>query len=325
LEVASKPLSNSSNVVVGANSGSANGFTTRASSINRALDQIGDKWCLLILQEVFWGVNTFTPMLQGTGASKGVLSDRLLWLQNIDCLRKDCSARHPVYHLTKKSIELYQNGLMAMVWERTYFSSPELDKVELVHNGCGKAFWPVMQCSSCDDAVRSKDIQFSPGLGAGVDQRVTKTRRRSSTTSDNQNHSKTLYNNLINLLGDRWTANLVALAFHGLKRFDEFHQELPVATNILADRLKLLINEGIFSQQPYQHSPLRYEYHLTDKGRDLFPYFVTLLSWGNKHCSTEAGDPMALTHNPCGNPLKAQVRCNQCFDVLVATEVHFKL
>ena len=33
-------------------------LTTRASSINRALDQIGDKWCLLIIQEVFWGINT---------------------------------------------------------------------------------------------------------------------------------------------------------------------------------------------------------------------------------------------------------------------------
>ena len=83
-------------------------FGTKASSINRALDQIGDRWCLLILQEVFWGVNTFGQMLAGTGASKGVLSDRLNWLQSIDCLRKDNSARHPVYHLTKKSIELCQ-------------------------------------------------------------------------------------------------------------------------------------------------------------------------------------------------------------------------
>ena len=298
-------------------------FGTKASSINRALDQIGDRWCLLILQEVFWGVNTFTGMLMGTGASKGVLTDRLNWLQTIDCLRRDTSARHPVYHLTKKSIELYQNGLMAMVWERTHFSSPALDKVELIHDGCGKAFWPVMQCSNCDQDVQSGDIAFKPGPGAGTDQRVTKTRRRSSTAA--QSNSKTLYNNLINLLGDRWTANLVALAFHGLKRFDEFHQELPVATNILADRLKRLVNEGVFSQQPYQHSPLRYEYHLTDKGRDLFPYFVTLLSWGNKYCGTDSGDPMVLTHSPCGNPLQAEVRCDQCFEVLVATEVHFRL
>lgn len=301
----------------------SNSFGTRASSINRALDQIGDKWCLLILQEVFWGVNTFSQMLEGTGASKGVLTDRLNWLQSIDCLRKDTSDRHPAYHLTKKSIELYHNGLMAMVWERTHFSSPDLDKVELVHDRCGKPFWPVMQCGHCNKTVDSRDIRFKPGPGAGVDQRATKTRRRSPAAT--RSSSKALYHNLIDLLGDRWTANLVALAFHGLKRFDQFHRELPVATNILADRLKRLVNEGVLSQQPYQQSPLRYEYQLSDKGRDLFPYFVTLLGWGNRHCGTAAGDPMVLIHNSCGNPLEAQVRCDQCLEVLVATEVHFHL
>ena len=61
---------------------------TRASSINRALDQIGDKWCLLIIQEVFWGINSFTEMMAAMGVSRGVLSDRLKWLQSVDCLRQ---------------------------------------------------------------------------------------------------------------------------------------------------------------------------------------------------------------------------------------------
>ena len=65
-----------------------NTLSTRASSINRALDEIGDKWCLLIIQEVLWGINTFTDMLSATGASRGVLSNRLNWLLSIDCLRK---------------------------------------------------------------------------------------------------------------------------------------------------------------------------------------------------------------------------------------------
>ena len=43
---------------------------TRASSINRALDEIGDKWCLLVFQEVFWGINSFNDMLAATGVSR---------------------------------------------------------------------------------------------------------------------------------------------------------------------------------------------------------------------------------------------------------------
>ena len=302
-------------------------LSTKASSINRALDEIGDKWCLLILQEVFWGINTFNEMLAGTGASRGVLSNRLSWLQSVGCLRKDITVKgqkRPTYHMTKKSIELYRNGLMAMVWERKYFTTPDLDSVELIHNCCDKAFWPIMECSHCDKPVTQQEVSFHSGPGAKKDTRITKIRRRSSTTSASKDHGKTLYSNLINLLGDRWTANIIALAFHGFTRFDDFHKELPVATNILADRLKLLVNEGIFYQQPYQVSPLRYDYHLTDKGRDLFPYFVTLMAWGDKWCATGDGNPMLLKHMACGTDLKAEVRCDQCGKDLIATEVRFK-
>jgi|TARA_B110000967_G_scaffold141004_1_gene144127 DNA-binding HxlR family transcriptional regulator len=301
--------------------------STKASSINRALDEIGDKWCLLILQEVFWGINTFSDMLAGTGASRGVLSNRLSWLQSVGCLRKDITVKgqkRPTYHMTKKSIELYRNGLMAMTWERKYFTTPALDSVELIHDRCGKAFWPMMECSHCDQSVLSTDVSFHKGPGAKNDTRITKTRRRSSNLSASEDRGKTLYNNLINLLGDRWTANIIALAFHGFNRFDDFHTELPVATNILADRLKLLVNEGIFYQQPYQVSPLRYDYHLTDKGRDLFPYFVTLMAWGDKWCTTGDGNPILLKHISCGADLNAEVRCDQCGEGLIATEVHFK-
>ena len=302
-------------------------LSTKASSINRALDEIGDKWCLLILQEVFWGINTFGEMLLGTGASRGVLSNRLRWLQSIDCLRKDITEKgqkRPTYHMTKKSIELYRNGLMAMTWERKYFTTPALDSVELIHDHCKKAFWPMIECKYCNEPVMSKDVSFHKGPGAKKDIRITKTRRRSSALSPQDERGKTLYINLINLLGDRWTANIIALAFHGFNRFDDFHKELPVATNILADRLKLLVQEGIFYRQPYQASPLRYDYHLTDKGRDLFPYFVTLMAWGDKWCATGDGDPILLKHISCGAYLHAEVRCDQCGEGLIATEVHFK-
>ncbi len=99
-------------------------FTTRASSINRALDQIGDKWCLLIIQEVLWGINSFNEMMEATGVSRGVLSNRLKWLQEVDCLRREESSadsRRPRYHLTRKSVDLYDSALMAVMWERRWY------------------------------------------------------------------------------------------------------------------------------------------------------------------------------------------------------------
>lgn len=302
---------------------------TRASSINRALDQIGDKWCILIIQEVFWGINTFSGMLEATGVSRGVLSNRLKWLQSVDCLRKRAAGgdpRHPVYHLTRKSIDLYQHALMAVVWEEQHHPPPAEGKVHLLHRSCGQPLQPRLRCSSCRREVHGRDVSYHPGPGATRDVRDKKVRRRSSLSAIEVPGEHSVYRNLINLVGDRWTANLIALAFHGLQRFDEFHRELPVATNILADRMRFLVQQGVFATQPYQQRPVRYAYELTDKGWDLFPYFLTLLQWGDKWCdATGAGRPMCLTHTLCGENLHGEVVCNHCGEDLRAHHVDFTI
>lgn len=302
---------------------------TRASSINRALDQIGDKWCLLILQEVFWGINTFSAMLHETGISRGVLSNRLKWLQDLGCLRKRVAGgnhRHTTYHLTRKSVDLYHNALMAVAWEDKYFTTPELDAVQLVHRRCGNRFTPVMACSHCHRDVDGRDVIYQPGPGATRDMRDKKVRRRSSLPVADVPSERSVYRNLINLVGDRWTANVIALGFHGLHRFDEFHHELPVATNILSDRMRFLVEQGIFVTRPYQERPVRYDYHLTEKGWDLFPYFLTLLQWGDKWCDPDgSGPPMLLEHSLCGERLHGQVVCDHCREEIRPNEVDFTI
>tara|TARA_B110000503_G_scaffold55121_1_gene88470 strand:- start:151 stop:1143 length:993 start_codon:yes stop_codon:yes gene_type:complete len=298
-----------------------NTITSRASSINRALDQIGDKWCLLIIEELFWGINTFNALQVATGASRGVLADRLNWLQTLDCLKKRISkdnVKRPIYQLTKKSLDLYHSGLMAILWERKYFTTPVLDQIEFIHTRCGQSMLPVMSCGACNGSILFSEVFYRQGPGSSNDVRPIKVRRRSSVSMLEGDSS---YKNLINITGDRWTANLIALAFHRFRRFDEFHKELPIATNILADRLKFLVHQGIFYRQPYQNSPIRYEYLLTDKGRDLYPYFLTLLQWGDKWCGTSAGQPMTLFHGPCGDDLVGNVRCDKCGEELDASEV----
>lgn len=302
---------------------------TRASSINRALDQIGDKWCLLIIQEIFWGINSFSEMQAAMGVSRGVLSNRLKWLQSVDCLQKlaeEGGGKHLRYHLTKKSVDLYDSALMAVNWERRFFNTPALDGIELVHHNCRQPFLPVMVCLSCDAGVDGADVIYQPGPGATMDERQKKVRRRSSLAMDAVPSRRSLYKNLIDIIGDRWTANLIALTFHGLRRFEQFHAELPVATNILADRLRFLVESGIFEQSPYQRQPLRYEYGLTEKGEALYPWFLALLQWGDKWCDDCGnGKPMQLTHKPCGGRLHGQVICSQCEQPVKAHQVTFSL
>ncbi|WOJ92334.1 helix-turn-helix domain-containing protein [Congregibacter variabilis] len=302
---------------------------TRASSINRALDQIGDKWSLLIIQEVFWGINHFSEMLEATGVSRGVLSDRLKWLQSIGCLRKrepQPGRRFSSYHLTKKSLQLHASAMMAIEWERKYYRTPQLDAIQLIHTACSEAFTPTMRCSSCAQRVNGREVSYSAGPGATRDQRQKKVRRRSSLSSSSVPSQHSVYRNLIDLVGDRWTANIIALAFHGNSRFDTFLKELPVATNILSDRLKLLEKEGIFVAQAYQERPRRFEYHLTEKGWDLFPYFLTLLQWGDRWCDPKGlGPPIHLTHQACAKALSGEAVCSRCNERLAPFAVSIKL
>jgi DNA-binding HxlR family transcriptional regulator len=149
-----------------------------------------------------------------------------------------------------------------------------------------------------------------------------KVRRRSSKSIKGVSGTRRAYKNLIHLIGDRWTANLIAVAYHGITRFDELRKELPIATNVLSDRLKFLVSEGVLAAVPYTRRPLRHDYFLTAKGLALFPYFLTLSQWGDKWCGDGSGPPMILTHTTCGRKLEAEVRCNRCQKHVVAYRVH---
>jgi DNA-binding HxlR family transcriptional regulator len=85
----------------------------------------------------------------------------------------------------------------------------------------------------------------------------------------------------LDVLGDRWTLLVIRDLFRGKHRFGDFlasPERIP--TNILAERLKRLQANGIVAQRAYSSRPLRYEYHLTDRGRALAPVLDAIADWG---------------------------------------------
>ena len=87
----------------------------------------------------------------------------------------------------------------------------------------------------------------------------------------------------LELIGDPWTLLIIREAFLGLRRFEQWQTTLGVARNVLAARLKALTAHGIFQRETYSTKPLRQEYVLTAKGRDLFPILSAMLAYGDKH------------------------------------------
>jgi DNA-binding HxlR family transcriptional regulator len=94
-------------------------------------------------------------------------------------------------------------------------------------------------------------------------------------------------------VGEWWSILILRDAFQGVTRFDQFQKSLGIAPNMLTRRLNTLVESGLLERRQYSERPPRYEYVLTDRGRDFRPVLWALVAWGNKHSSPE-GESMLI-------------------------------
>jgi len=107
----------------------------------------------------------------------------------------------------------------------------------------------------------------------------------------------------IAVVGDRWSLLIVRDAFDGVRRFSDFQRSLGVARNILAERLRRLVEAGILETRPGINGGAHQEYVLTAQGQSLFPVVVALRQWGERHLF-EQGEPHSqLVEKSTGRPL----------------------
>lgn len=128
----------------------------------------------------------------------------------------------------------------------------------------------------------------------------------------------------VDLLGDWWTPLVLRDAMYGVRRFDDFERSLGLSRNVLSQRLGRLVDEGLLRKVAYQDRPVRYEYRLTDKGRDFFGVVAALMAWGDRWLAEE-GPPINLRHTTCGHVTTATVVCSECGEPLELREVRGEL
>lgn len=86
----------------------------------------------------------------------------------------------------------------------------------------------------------------------------------------------------LEVIGDRWSLMILRDAFDGMCRFSELQKSLGVAKNILASRLKALVEAGILEICPASDGSAYKEYVLTEQGRATFPIVVCMRQWGER-------------------------------------------
>ena len=123
----------------------------------------------------------------------------------------------------------------------------------------------------------------------------------------------------LDIVGEKWALLAVREVFLGDRRFDEMVRRTGAPRDTLAARLRTLVSAGILDRRQYSEHPARFEYLLTDAGRDLYPVIVTLMHWGDQYLAGEDGPPLVLQHH-CGHELVAQVVCQACGEPLRARD-----
>jgi len=103
-------------------------------------------------------------------------------------------------------------------------------------------------------------------------------------------------------IGEWWSILIIRDVFHGLRRFDEFQESLGIAPTTLSRRLDTLVEAGILERREYSEHPPRYEYLLTERGRDFRPVFLALLAWGNRHFAPD-GESVLIADKKTGAPV----------------------
>jgi DNA-binding HxlR family transcriptional regulator len=125
-------------------------------------------------------------------------------------------------------------------------------------------------------------------------------------------------------VGDRWTLLVVAALLDGPRRFGELQEQIPgISTNVLAQRLRALQEEGLVVAEPYEQKPPRYAYELSQAGAELAGALRLLADWAGRNRS----DVEPLRHSVCGTPLEAAWYCPACDvverDADAGDELHF--
>ncbi|HTB50867.1 MAG TPA: helix-turn-helix domain-containing protein, partial [Solirubrobacteraceae bacterium] len=127
----------------------------------------------------------------------------------------------------------------------------------------------------------------------------------------------------LSLVGERWTLLVMRDVLLGRRRFADIKRSTGVASNILADRLEILVEHGLLRRKLYSAHPESYEYIPTCKGLDLNPVIIALMQWGDRY-NAPAGPPRIPVHTACGHDAHPRMHCGHCGEVIESDELNVR-
>jgi DNA-binding HxlR family transcriptional regulator len=141
----------------------------RPCSIAAALEVIGEKWSLLALRELSYGVHRFAQIVGYTGAPRDILTDRLRKLEAAGIVERRLYNEHPPryeYHQTQAGRELFPMMISLLDWgDKWAVEKPAV----LFRHTCGEQVSLDLRCGHCGETLtRASLTAFRPGAEPGT-------------------------------------------------------------------------------------------------------------------------------------------------------------
>ena len=124
----------------------------------------------------------------------------------------------------------------------------------------------------------------------------------------------------LEIVGERWSLLIVRDVMNGHRRFDQLQKALWRRPQ-RAQEPTTAPDQGGRGRAPSPTAQSRgLPYFLSQKGLDLWPALIALLSWGDRYSPGPEGPPMLIVHKECGGAVSDRGICESCGKVLHARD-----
>jgi DNA-binding HxlR family transcriptional regulator len=139
-------------------------YAGQTCSLARTLEVVGERWTLLIVRDLFFGVRRFSDLQRHLDIPRAVLSARLAALVEAGIVEPD------PYRLSERGEELWPAVHALMQWGERHHS-PGGPRRVFAHTECGSDLDAGGRCPACGFAPRADALVMRPGPGAGTPRR----------------------------------------------------------------------------------------------------------------------------------------------------------
>ncbi len=143
-------------------------YENLACSAARALEVVGERWTMLIIRDLFYGLRRFDELQRDLGVARNILSRRLADLVDHGVVMRQLYSESPPrheYRLTRKGEDLFPVLLALMAWGDRW-AAPDGAPMVMTHTGCDQDLRPLVVCSACGEEPLPRTVfaRVGPGL-----------------------------------------------------------------------------------------------------------------------------------------------------------------